>query len=512
MTIKPACRPLLALLLLAAAAAAPAAGRTVRSGSTNEPASIDPARAWDDTSSFFIINIFDTLVAIDPRTGQVGPALATAWSSSADGRVWTFDLRRDVRFQDGTPFNADAVVFSFFRQMDPANPRRLEEFPMFAGMFPYLAGVRKSGAYQVQFTLSEPFFPFLASLTVDCAAIVSPAAVRKYGPDFARHPQGTGPYILSSWQPGKRLVLKANPGYWRGRPPIDEFINIIEPQAELLNNQFKAGTLDILSTYSISKMVGYRKLDWVRVITAPYLSVTYLVLNSARPPLKSKAVRQALCRAWDPRTLTLVFQDYVLPIHSLLPPGLIADRQPAPISLFSPAQARELLRREQGAGELQLEMLIAKQEGLLFQLFTMYARNLKQIGVKLKFTRLDPQPLARRIAAGDFDLAYSGWVADYPDPDSMLFPVLSEQLLKQGLANAAPGKRQDLLALLTRARRERDRDRRHALYREIDRVLVTDGLILPLYQDKRVFIFNRKLGDIRPNPLGKLYLFDLKPQ
>jgi peptide/nickel transport system substrate-binding protein/oligopeptide transport system substrate-binding protein len=140
----------------------------------------------------------------------------------------------------------------------------------------------------------------------------------------------------------------------------------------------------------------------------------------------------------------------------------------------------------------------------------MYATNLKQVGVRLKLTRLDAQEYARRIARGEYDLTYSGWIADYPDPDSMLFPPLSQKLQQQGFATVAASGRSDLLQRLTQARHEGDAGRRLAAYRGIDRAFVGDGLLLPLYQDKRVIIFNRKLGTIRPNPLGKLSLFELR--
>jgi peptide/nickel transport system substrate-binding protein len=482
----------------------------LRAGSPREPVSLDPAQIWDDTSSFYACNIFDTLVLLDGRTLQLKPWLALRWQTSADGRTWTFDLRRGVRFHDGTPFDAEAVVFSFFRQMDPANPRRKTEFPMFAEIFTGLKEVRKSGPYQVQFVLSEPFFPFLASLTVECAAIVSPAAVRKHGAHFARQPVGTGPFRLDSWQKDKRLVLKANREYWAGRPDIDEYISLFEPRAEMLAKHFQDGLLDIITSYSISKTASYRKQDWIQVIAEPYLSVTFMVLNPTRPALKSRAVRQALCHAWDPRTLTLLFQDFVLPVHTLLPPPLVGGGAPEPRLPFSLARAQALLRQEGGGGEIQLECLLPKDDGLIFQLFSLYAKNLKQAGVKLKLTRLEPDAYAGRIAAGDFDLTFSGWVADYPDPDSMLFPLLSPQLLKQGFANLAVGRHPDLEERLARARRERDGGVRQSLYREIDRIILSEGLALPLYQDKRVLICNRKPSRILPNPLGRLFLFDVK--
>jgi peptide/nickel transport system substrate-binding protein len=501
--------PVLIFLLLALAAPL-AADRVVRSGSLQEPAGIDPAQSWDDTSAFYVGNIFDTLVRLNPQTAKIESSLAVGWETSPDGRTWTFHLRRGVLFHDGTPLDADAVVFTFFRQMDPANPDRQHDFPLFADIFTFLKMVRKIDSLQVQFILSEPFFPFLATLTVECAAIVSPSAVKKSGAAFARHPVGTGPFKLSSWQSNKRLVLTANREYWGGRPSVDEYIDTIEPRGEILNSYFQQGMLDILNTYSISKMVSYKKQDWVRITSAPYLSVTFAVVNASRPLLGRKGIRQALGYAWDPRTLKLVFQDYVLPIQTLLPKGLMADEPEAPAGGFSLAKAQAILKRESIDREIQLEMLLQKDDGLLFQLFSMFAHNLKQVGVKLRLTRLTPEAYASRIALGDYDLAYSGWIADYPDPDSMLFPLLSGQLQKRGFANIAGAKRRDLDDLLKVARRERDSKKRQALYRAINRAVIADGLVIPLYQDKRVIVYNQKLGRLLPNPLGKFFLFDLQ--
>jgi peptide/nickel transport system substrate-binding protein len=507
MNIKKKALAALSLLILAAPLAA---SRVVRSGSLVEPAAIDPAQVWDDTSSFYVCNIFDTLVQLNPQTTKIEPALAVGWETSKDGRIWTFNLRRGVKFHDGTIFDAEAVVFTFFRQMDPANPTRRHDFPLFAEIFTYLQAVRKIDSHQVQFVLSEPFFPFLATLTVECAAIVSPAAVKKYGSKFARQPVGTGPFKLSSWQKNKRLVLTANKEYWRGRPDIDEYIDTIEPRSEMLDNYFKEGMLDIIYAYSISKMVSYNKQNWVKVIALPYLSVAFAVFNTARPPLNRKGVRQALCHAWDPRALKLVFQDYVLPIHTLLPKGLMADESEEQTLGFSLAKAQTLLKKEAINREIQLEMLLQKGDGLLFQLLSMYAKSLKQIGVKLKLTRLDPGTYVQRVALGDYDLANSGWIADFPDPDSMLSPLFSEQLQKQGFATIAGSKRKDLQAQLLLARHEGDAKKRQALYRNLNRTVIADGLVLPFYQDKRVIIFNQKIGRLRPNPLGKFFLYDLQ--
>ncbi len=500
---------LLALLFLMAITVPLTAEHVLRAGSLHEPQSIDPAQAWDDTSSFYVINIFDTLVRFNPKTRKIEPALAISWETSQDGKTWSFRLRRGVRFHDGTPLDADAVVFTFSRQMDPTNPSRRQDFPLFADIFTLLKTVKKVDSHQVQFILSEPFFPFLSTLSVECASIISPSAMKKAGADFASQPVGTGPFKLSSWQKTKRLVLTANREYWGGRPRLDKYIDTIEPQGEVLNNYFQQGTLDILHSYSISKLVSYKKQDWIKIMATPYLSVSFIAVNAAKPLLSRKRVRQALSHAWDPRTLKLVFQNYVLPIHTLLPKGLIADMAEMKPIGFSLAKAQELLKKEALDGEIELEMLLQKDDGLPFQLFSLYARNLKQIGIKLRLTRLDPDAYKARIAQGDYDLAYSGWIADFPDPDSMIFPLLSDQLQKNGFANIAGAKRRDLSDILKAARRERNAQKRQALYIKIDRTVIADGLVIPMYQDKRVIVFNQKIGGLQPDPLGKLFLVDL---
>ncbi len=202
----------------------------------------------------------------------------------------------------------------------------------------------------------------------------------------------------------------------------------------------------------------------------------------------------------------------MLPIGTLLPKGLLPDDPQAKALEFSLSKARALLKKEGMDRELQLEMLLPRDDGLLFQLFSLYGNNLKQLGIKLKLTRLDEPTLAARIVRGDYDLAYSSWIADYPDPDSMIFPLLSAQLQKQGFANIAGARRSDLDNLLIAARREGDVKKRQDLYRRIDRTVIADGLIIPLYQDKRVIIFNKKIGRLQPSPLGKLFLFDLPHQ
>jgi len=221
-------------------------------------------------------------------------------------------------------------------------------------------------------------------------------------------------------------------------------------------------------------------------------------------------VRLALSHAWNPQALRLIFQDYVLPTRSLLPQGLMADEPGKPVIEFSPDKAKALMRQVGSGRGIRLEMVLHKEDWLLFQLFSLYAKNLKRIGIQLTLTRLERSDFARKITRGDYDLAHSGWIADYPDPDSMLHPLLSEALQREGYPNLFPCQKQDFQKRLTLARQEGDATKRQDMYRAIDRAMIGEGLIIPLYQDKRVIIFNPMIGLIRPNPMGKICLFDIQ--
>ena len=157
--------------------------------------------------------VFDTLVNKTPE-GDYLPGLAQSFEVSEDERVYTFQLREDVKFHDGLPFDAAAVKFSLDRAWDPANKSQL------AGRMlgPY-DGTRVLSDHTVEIRLSQPYGLLLDSLSQGWLAPVSPLAVRKYGSDFARHPVGTGPFVFDEWIAGDRIILKRNPDYaWA--PPI----------------------------------------------------------------------------------------------------------------------------------------------------------------------------------------------------------------------------------------------------------------------------------------------------
>jgi peptide/nickel transport system substrate-binding protein len=275
---------------------------------------IDPHVHASSELGIALSSVYDTLVVQD-RTGSFHPALATDWTISEDGRTYTFTLRRDVTFHDGTPFNAQAVVRNLDRIAAPAT--RSQKAVFLLGPYDH-AGVVDD--YTVKIVLKEAYAPLLDGLSQVYLGMASPAALDRWGDQYQLHQVGTGPFRFVSYQERQTLVLERNPDYrWppeirkhRGPAYLDriEFRFYADPATRLpalLSGQADVmGELPPLDAVQISKSAD--KPDYrLYPVAIPGQSVQFF-LNTALPPLDDLRVRQALLYATDrPALVQAVF-------------------------------------------------------------------------------------------------------------------------------------------------------------------------------------------------------------
>ncbi|MBC7078611.1 MAG: ABC transporter substrate-binding protein [Synergistales bacterium] len=177
---------------------------------------VDPAYITAVSDQYIATNVYSGLVRYKPGTGEIEPDLAEDWDISPDGLVYTFHLRRGVKWHKGMgELTSEDVKYSFERILDPAtkslNKLYLEQ----------VADIKTPDKYTVQIKLKEPYAPFLAGLAYRAGWIVNKKGVEAGGKEYGRQPVGTGPFVFSSYQPGVEVVLAANPDYFGGKPKVD---------------------------------------------------------------------------------------------------------------------------------------------------------------------------------------------------------------------------------------------------------------------------------------------------
>lgn len=464
-------------------ASAPARNALIDSRDWYDPRSLDPAHATDVPSGRAVAYLFDGLTRFTPDA-RIEPSLARRWDISADGLVYTFHLRSDVRFSDGSAFRAKDVVRSFSRVLDPAT-KAGSVWPLFPikGARAYaegtgrLLGVEATNDSTVVITLEEPFAIFPKLLAMPIASMVP----EMLGENFREKPVGTGPWRLVEWKHDDYLKFARNADYFGGAPTIDTLIARIIPEPSTAVAEFEAGTVDILYVPE-DQTRSWEDTDTrsARLTSAPALRLWYIGVNSTRGPLKDVRVRRAIATALDvPTLLSQLLAGRGRVAAGVIPPSLEgADTTRAPLA-YDSAAARALLADAGFPKGIDVE-LWCSQTAPFPRLAQSIQAYLAAAGIRVKIVQRDASSMRAAARAGQTDLVVKDWYADYPDAENFLYPLLHTVNRGAGgnvsfFSNAAFDK------IVDASRREPDAARRTALYREADSLAYAQMGLVPLF-------------------------------
>jgi ABC-type oligopeptide transport system substrate-binding subunit len=459
--------------------------------------SLDPIQTQSSQEAEYVVQIFSGLTALNDKM-EVVPDLAEKWQVSGDGRTYTFTLRKGAKFHDGRDVKAADVKYSLERAVDPANKSPVAETYLndilgvaerLQGKAPEIDGVKVRDDATIEITLVEPRVYFLAKLTYPVAYVVDQSNVTTGGSQWWTRANGTGPFRVREAKPNESLVLARNDTYYGAKAILTEARFI--PTEPL--DAYEAGQLDLAvpDLADIERVTD--KSDplsrELRVRTA--MDIHYLAFNVTAKPFDDPKVRQAFNYALDREKIASVtLKKTVVKADSILPPGMPGQNDKVKGLDFDVSRARQFIaessyRDVKNFPEIVLTIMgnRAAAPPEVAAMAAMYKQNL---GVDIRIRQMDRDTFLDTLAKKRelFQMYYSGWVADYADPQNFLDVLFHTDSTENHMQYTSP----EVDRLLERARAERDTTTRWRLYSDAESQILKDAPWVPLWHSKQYIL------------------------
>ncbi len=445
--------------LLALTSLAPVAAKTLVFCSEGSPENFYPGINTTGTSFDANEPIYNRIVDFERGGTKVMPSLAEKWDISADGKQYTFHLRKGVKwhstnknFKPTRDFNADDVLFMFDRQWKEDNPFFKVTSPNHSyfndmGMAKLLKSVVKVDDYTVKITLETPEAPFLANLAMPFAAVQSKEyadAMLKAGtPEkIDQDPIGTGPFSLLQYQKDAVIRYKAFPAYWGGKAKIDDLVYAITPDASVRWAKLQKAECHVMPYPNPADLDAIRKDPNVTVLEQPGLNIGYLAYNTTKKPFDDVRVRRAVSMAINKKAIIDgVYLGTGIAAKNPIPPTMAAYNNAIKDDNYNPEAAKKLLAEAGYPKGFTTDLWAmpvqrpynpnAKRIAELMQ------ADLVKIGVTAEIKSFEWGEYRKRMQNGEHQMGMMGWTGDNGDPDNFMYTLLGCASAKTNGSNVA---------------------------------------------------------------------------
>ncbi len=400
------------------------------------------------------VPLFNRLVQFEIGTTNIVPAIAESWTISPDGKVFTFKLRKGVKFHSNANFtpsrdlNADDVIFSWDRMANDKNKFHGgtggQTYAYFddMGMKNIVDKVEKIDPMTVRFTLKRPEAPFLADMAMDFASILSLEyfeTMAKKGAANAADifPIGTGPFEYVSYQKDATIRYKAFDAHWAGRPKVDTLVYSITRDATARYAKLKTGECHVMAFPKPADLVEMKTDTKLNVLQKEGLNIGYIAFNTEKKPFDNKLVRQALNLATNKDAiLKAVYQGQGQVAKNPIPPILWSYNNAIKDYPYDPAKAKEMLAQAGYPNGFEVELWYLpvtrpyNPDGK--RMAEVIQADWEKIGVKTKLITYEWAEYRKRSKTGEQGVMMFGWSGDNGDPDNFFVPLLGCEAVKGG--------------------------------------------------------------------------------
>ncbi|MDX9696555.1 MAG: ABC transporter substrate-binding protein [Bacteroidales bacterium] len=493
---------------------------------------LDPAYAKSQVLIWPANQLFNGLVQIDNQL-NVNSSIAKSWKISDEGKTYTFFLRTDVYFHDHELFKqgkgrrviANDFVYSLNRITNPAiaSPG--------AWIFNNLAenGISAINDSTLQIKLKSAFPAFLGLLTMQYCSVVPKEIVEYYGNDFRSHPVGTGPFQFKLWKENEKLVLVKNPTYFEKNsagtalPYLDaisiRFIS--DKQSEFL--EFLKGNIDFISGVSTANKdelitksgnLNPAYTDRIKMIHQPYLNTEYLGFlvdsskyNNKNHPLLNKKVRQAINYGFDRTKMMKYLRNNIgtPAINGFIPQGLPAFSDTIIYYDYNPDKVRSLLKEAGFTNGEDLIPITLTTTSDYLDLCEYIQQQLSEFGITIKIDVITGATFREMVASSKVEFFRGSWIADYPDAENYMALFYSKNYSPAG-PNYTHYGNYEFDELYRKSFTTTDDNKRYEIYRQMDRLIMEDAAVVPLFYDQVILFVNKDIQGLETNPMNLLNL------